>query len=343
MAEGHTAGVRRALGSHGPVSSPAAAGAGRAFGAALALASLAAVSIAVAVLRVLESWRVGQSSSVGRITILGQHLSYPAANVGAIAVLTLAAVGLVMAAATISRLGRELLGDRRFRIALRRRAPRELHGAWVFEDERPQAFCAGLVRPRVYISTAALELLDDDAVAAVLAHERHHASNRDPLRLACARALAAGMPFVPTLRRLLQRQHALAEIGADDAALRAEGVDRSALASAMLRFSESGGPGAVGVDAERIDNLLGEPTPWHFPLLLCAATALMLSLVLTLALLAGRVASGTATLAPPFLSGQPCVVILALLPAGALALGASRARARRALVSLSSGESRQAA
>jgi hypothetical protein len=37
------------------------------------------------------------------------------------------------------------------------------------------------------------------------------------------------------------------------------------------------------------------------------------------------VAAGTATLAPPFVSGQPCVVVLALIPAG-LATAAVRLR-----------------
>jgi Zn-dependent protease with chaperone function len=222
-----------------------------------------------------------------------------------------------MSVAALSRLGREVLGDRRFRQRLRGGAQRRLHGAWVLEDDRPQAFCAGLLRPRVYVSTGALDLLDEQALAAVLAHERHHARNHDPLRLACGRALAAGMLFVPPLRRLVQRQHALSEIGADDAA-RAEGVERSALAAAMLSFSEAAGAGPIGIDPERVDNLLGE------------LTAVVLIVLLALLVLAGRVANGSATLAPPFLSSQPCVVVLALLPAAALAAGAARLRGWRA-------------
>src|SRR6202007_1303672 len=104
--------------------------------------------------------------------------------------------------------------------------------------------------------------------AAVLAHERHHARNRDPLRLACGRAFAASMMFVPPGRHLVQRQHALSEMGADDAA-RAEGIERSALAGAMLSFSEASGPVPVGIDPQRIENLLGEPPQWRFPLLWC--------------------------------------------------------------------------
>jgi Zn-dependent protease with chaperone function len=309
--------------------SPAAVAAGRIGGATLALALLAVLSACVAVLRVIESWHVGSASATRTISIVGQRLSYPAANAGAIVVLALAALGLAMSVAALSRFGRELVRDRRFRETLHKRARRELHGAWILEDERPQAFCAGLLRPRVYVSTGALKLLDEPSLAAVLAHERHHARNRDPLRLACGRAFAAGMLFVPPVRRLVQRQHALAEIGADDAA-RAEGIERAALASAMLSFSDASGAAPVGIDPKRIDSLLGEPPQWRFPLLWCLITACVLVAMLALAVLVGRAASGSATLAPPFLSGQPCVVVLALVPAAALAATAVRVRGRSA-------------
>jgi Zn-dependent protease with chaperone function len=310
-----------------PGQSPATVAARRISGATLALALLAALSAGVAVLRVLESWHVGTASSSRTISIAGQRLSYPAANTAAIVVVALAALGLAMSAAALSRLGRELVRDRRFRETLHRRARRELHGAWILEDERPQAFCAGLLRPRIYVSTGALELLDEHALAAVLAHERHHAKHRDPLRLACGRAFATGMLFVPPVRRLVQRQQALAEICADDAA-RAEGIERAALASAMLSFSDASGAASAGIDPQRIDSLLGETPQWRFPLLWCLITAGVLASMLGLAVLAGRAASGSATLAPPLLSGQPCVVVLALVPAAALATIAGRVRGR---------------
>jgi len=328
IARSHLAGTSGAGGGE-RVGSSAATGARRMFGAMLALGLLAALSAGVALVRVVESWRLGSGSASRTISIAGQRLSYPAANAGAVVVVVLAALGLAMSAATMVRLARELLRDRRFRERLHKSARRQIHGAWILEDERPLAFCAGLLRPRVYVSTGALELLDEPALTAVLAHERHHARNRDPLRLACGRAFAAGMLLLPTVRRLVQRQHALTEIGADDAA-RAEGVERAALASAMLNFSEAAGSEPVGVDPQRIDNLLGQAPEWGFPLLLCLLTGVVLVATLALAVLAGRVASGSATLAPPFLSSQPCVVVLALVPAGALALAAVRVRDRRA-------------
>jgi Peptidase family M48 len=185
----------------------------------------------------------------------------------------------------------------------------------------------------VYISTGALELLDEHALAAVIAHERHHVMRRDPLRLACGRALLAGLFFIPALRRMLERQQVLAEIGADEAALSADGVDRAALASAMLSFSDASRSPNVGVDARRVDQLLGEGSPMRFPFALCIASAAALLLISACALVAGQLASGTATLAPPCLSGQPCIAVLAMIPAatGCAALLCARLwRARRA-------------
>jgi hypothetical protein len=44
------------------------------------------------------------------------------------------------------------------------------------------------------------------------------------------------------------------------------------------------------------------------------AAGALLAIVITTAILVGREAAGSATLAPPFLSAQPCIVILALIP-----------------------------
>jgi Zn-dependent protease with chaperone function len=308
---------------------PAGIAAGRALGVSVALGVLGVGSAAFVITRLFESWRITPVSSHA-VSVFGQRLSYPAANTGAIVVTVLAALGLLIIAAAGRGVAREILADRRFRRALAASSPLPLHGALLIEDEQPQAFCAGLLRPRVYFSTGALELLDAPALAAVLAHERHHARCHDPLRLACGRALSAGLFFVPSLRRLVQRQHALAEIGADEAALVTAGVDRSALASAMLSFSQVTDTEAIGVDPERIDSLLGERAAWRFPVALCLGVTAALSVVVALGTLAAHAAAGSATLAPPFLSSQPCIVVLAMIPTAAGLTGLLYARARRA-------------
>jgi Peptidase family M48 len=307
---------------------PAAVATGRVFAASVVLGLLGLTSAVFVVTRLFESWRVSSAPASHVISIFGARLTYPVANAGAIVVTVLAGLGLLMAGAAAWRLVGELLADRSFRRALAASPPAPFSGAWVITDDRPQAFCAGLLRPRVYFSTGALELLDPPALAAVFAHERHHAIRHDPLRLACGRVLAAGLFFIPGMRRLVQRQDALAEMSADEAAVLTAGVERSGLASAMLSFSQASSADSLGIDPERVDYLLGEPTQWRFPVALCLGIVATLSLLLAVAMLAAHAAAGSATLAPPFLSSQPCVAVLAMIPtaAGLAALVYARTR-----------------
>ena len=158
--------------------------------------------------------------------------------------------------------------------------------------------------------------LDEPALAAVLTHERHHARRRDPLRLATSRVLARAMFFLPAIRELGRRQQTLAELSADESAIGDAGGNRSALARAMVTFSDSAEAGdSVGIDPARVDYLLGEPPNWRFPAIMCVAALALLALVVAAAVLAGSEAAGSATLAPPFLSAQPCIVVLAVIPA----------------------------
>lgn len=132
----------------------------------------------------------------------------------------------------------------------------------VIASERSVAFCAGFARPAVVVSTATLDRLRLGELRAVLAHERHHAARRDPLRRAARETIAEALFFLPILRPLATRASTLAEIDADAAAIDACGGDVSGLASALLAFEESGQGEA---EAERVDQLAGTPTPWQAP------------------------------------------------------------------------------
>ena len=65
--------------------------------------------------------------------------------------------------------------------------------------------------------------------------------------------------------------------------------------------------------------------------MLCLLALCVLGVLATVGALAGQLAAGSATLAPPFLSRQPCVVVLATIPAvlGLVALGVGRQVAGR--------------
>ena len=229
-------------------------------------------------------------------------------------------IGVIREVAATRRLGRRLASAE----------PLSGESAFVVAGERPQAFCAGLIRPRVYVTDGALAILDEAGLETVLLHELHHAHRRDPLRLAVGRILARALFFLPGLAQLTQRREALAEISADESAIAAGPENRSALARAMLSFSDAPAAGdGVGIDPVRVDHLLGEPPAWRFPTLTFLSALLVLALLTGVAILAGREAAGSASLAPPFLSAQPCVIVLALIPAALVLVGIAVTRSQR--------------
>ena len=321
-----SSGETAAKSSPGP-GRPASIAAARVSRASLVLGALGLASAIFVLARLLESWRVTPYVASHQIVIFGQRLSYPAANIDAVVIVLLAGLGSIVTARALTGAVREVQASRRFHRHLAQREPRPLHDALLIADPQPRAFCAGLLRPRVYVSTGAVAILDEEALSAVLAHERHHARRLDPLRLATGRVLARALFFLPELADLLERQQALAELSADESAIDVEPANRSALARAMLSFSDApASPDSSGVDPARVDYLLGDPPSWRFPVLLCVAAASVLLLLVAVAVLAGRVASGSATLALPFLSHQPCIVVLAAIPATLGVLGVNYRR-----------------
>jgi hypothetical protein len=242
-------------------------------------------------------------------------LSYPVANADAIIILALATLGAIVTTRSVTSAAHEVRASARLGRLLDAAATAARDDVAVIPDPHPRAFCAGLLRPRVYVSTGAVSLLDEAALTAVLAHERHHARRRDPMRLATGRVLAHALFFVPRLGELFERQQAMAELSADETAVNAGVGNRSALARAMLSFADGAAAGnAAGVDPARVDYLLGEAPSWRFPAGLCLAAAFVLTLMITLAVFVAEAAHGSATLSLPFLSARPCIVLLALAP-----------------------------
>ena len=232
---------------------------------------------------------------------------------------------------------RQLRATRRLFKTLQLLGPAPTGDATLFAGDGPQAFCSGLIRPRIYVSTGALEALEPEELDAVLAHEAHHARYRDPLRIFFARVLSDSLFFLPVLRRLADRYAALAELAADAAAVGRHRGDTRPLAAALLAFDERASTAVVGIAPERVDHLLGERPRWELPLALLAwATVVVLALVVV----ALRIEQATAHAAVslPLVAAQLCMVAMAAAPlaVGGGALLASRRllgrlRARRGL------------
>ena len=264
------------------------AGASRLFGLSVVLAAGALVAIGVALVDGTNAVRVGPREPVGHFQVLHESFTYPSANVAAIVLLVLAGLGLfVLLRLTWSAVA-EVLAQRRFSRAVAAQHPRP-YGDVI--------------------------LVDDDELEAVLAHEAHHRRRRDPLRIAVARVFGHAFFFLPILRRLSDRYCAMAELAADDAAVRTAPGGSATLASALLSFSATAQPhGAVGIAPERVDHLMGRTPSWQLPAALLLAGSATIVVLGALAWQAGQMAVVRATFSLPFLSTRPCVMALALVP-----------------------------
>jgi Peptidase family M48 len=175
-------------------------------------------------------------------------------------------VGAVVIARAVVSLARQLRAQRMFlrRLPVTRAARVHGYAVRVVPGGGLQAFCAGLLRPAVYVSEGALAAGGPE-VRAILAHEEHHRVRRDPLRLLCARVVADALRPLPPFASLAEREGALADLAADVASVEALG-DRAPLASAFARW------GAVA--PERVDRLVGATRVVTIPsaLLIAAAT-----------------------------------------------------------------------
>ncbi len=131
-------------------------------------------------------------------------------------------------------------------------------------DARPFAFCYGLLRPRVCLTTAMVDLLAPCELEAVLRHERHHQASRDPLKILVSRSLGVGLFFLPAAQDLLDRYMVGKEVAAD-----AEAADAARselpLATALFKLLSHGGAtlpstvaaiGAFNLTEERIQRMV---------------------------------------------------------------------------------------
>src|SRR4051794_28441935 len=186
-------------------------------------------------------------------SVLALHDPSLAETVIAVMTGSLALASLVEGAASAAR---QIRRHRRLVGLLPREAAKQHDAVVVFEDARPLAFCAGLLRPRVFVSTGAARRWSEKELTAVIDHERHHARARDCVRLLIGRAIADALFYVPGARPLADRHAGLLDLSADAAVVARGG--RVSLANALLAASDD-------VHPERVDGLLGVAPGWALP------------------------------------------------------------------------------
>jgi BlaR1 peptidase M56 len=285
----------------------------RFYRASLALGGLASLALAVAL---LSAWRLvdPQVPSVNRalqacreVTLSGQT---------AISLIVLSVTGICLAVFFLAvRSGLRHYRSQQAALSKLRTQYKAVYravGLTVFNHENPEAFSAGLLKPRVYLSSGALQTLQTAELAAVVEHEVHHCHHRDPLRLLIVQVLSDALFFLPVMHRLGERYRTLAELAADEAAV-ATGACRGTLAAALLAFTDGVRPGVVGIAPERVDHLLGKKHRWSLPVIVFATTLLTLAglLTLTMALALTAVPAGMSLAG---VGAQLCMVLMLFVP-----------------------------
>jgi Zn-dependent protease with chaperone function len=188
---------------------------------------------------------------------------------------TAAELGLILAGALLARTVLTAAGQLR---AAGRQALRHAHtarlaghlepalGAVVVDHPQPTAYCVAGRCPTVIVTTSAMAALEPGQLDAVLAHERAHLAGRHHALTAAARIGHQVLPFLPLLRDAETQIARLAELHADDAALRA--ATPQALATALVvlatpaRATPAPALGAAATEAvQRIHRLLRPTEP----------------------------------------------------------------------------------
>jgi Zn-dependent protease with chaperone function len=108
----------------------------------------------------------------------------------------------------------------------------------IVDHDAPAVYCLPCGRHQIVISAGALAALTPGQLRAVLAHERAHLRRRHHVILALATALARAFPRVPLLSQAQPQLAVLAEMTADDAAIRRH--RRDDLAAALVVLATTG-------------------------------------------------------------------------------------------------------
>lgn len=153
----------------------------------------------------------------------------------------------------------------------------------VVDHDTPLAYCLPGLRPRVVLSRGVLDLLREDELQAVLAHEAAHVEQRHDLVVLPFVALGATFPRLHGVRVAREQVALLVEMLADDRAVRQH--PRRVLARALYKVGGSVVPdGALGAVTDgvllRAQRLVGPPE--GLSRLARTSTALATLLVLSL-------------------------------------------------------------
>jgi Zn-dependent protease with chaperone function len=109
----------------------------------------------------------------------------------------------------------------------------------IFSSSQPMAFTMGFLKPKVFLATGLLSLLDKHEIKAVIYHELQHKKSADPLKMFILSLCASVFWYIPLLKWMLNQYKIAREIVADQYAIDQMGSPVQ-LGSALLKLLKKG-------------------------------------------------------------------------------------------------------
>lgn len=109
----------------------------------------------------------------------------------------------------------------------------------IISHPAPMAITMGFVQPKIVISTGLVNLLTNDELEAVIAHEMYHKANRDPLKIFILSLCASTIGYIPILKWFNQQYRIIQEVLADEFAIKKQETSVH-LGSALLKMLKVG-------------------------------------------------------------------------------------------------------
>ncbi|WP_010275502.1 M56 family metallopeptidase [Paenibacillus senegalensis] len=111
----------------------------------------------------------------------------------------------------------------------------------VVRDNAFVALTIGLLRPKIVVSTAVLEIFNGKEVKAILLHERYHCRNYDGRKMFLSTLLADAFGYLPIVKPIICYFQTWQELSADRYAIRQMGTEAH-LGSVLLKLAKQSFP-----------------------------------------------------------------------------------------------------
>ncbi len=105
----------------------------------------------------------------------------------------------------------------------------------VLGENKPFAYCFGVRKPKIFITTGLIAMIDRKELEIILRHEKYHLEHRDNLVLLLATFVESLFPFFPILTDLIHIYKTDRELLADQAAIQEE-TDKRSLSSVLKKL-----------------------------------------------------------------------------------------------------------